>query len=396
MSCWKPKRLSAVAAALLLAAGCGSFAGTPVQASLPPEPPASSSAPPAAPPEPERAVLMAAGDNLIHDVIYQQARRRSPDGGYDFAPAYERIAPLLAGADFAFLNQETVLAGEDLPPSSYPLFCSPTEVGEEMIALGFNLFSTANNHALDKGVNGIKSAGAFWDRQEDIAVTGCYRTPEERDGLALLTRRGITVALVAAAEHTNGLVRPADGSAGVLLLGEDRELLLQKLERARREADFVILSLHWGVEGSDTPSGEQRDLAGELAEAGADLILGHHSHVLQGGEFLETSRGRAYVAYSLGNFISAQVGAENMAGGLLRLELVKDPASGAVSMENVEFLPTVTHYGPGFSGLAVYPLSQYTPELAKAHGVRQYAPAFSYEYLEKQLEGLDFGMGEQG
>lgn len=385
----RKNRLLALGAALLLLFGCAPAEGSGSSAPLPPQEPAVFSAPD---PEPVRAVLVAVGDNLIHDVIYQQARQRAGGEGYDFAPAYEKIAPLVAQGDFAFINQETLLAGDELPPSSYPAFCSPTEVGREMLRLGFNLFSTANNHSLDWRVPGIQAAGRFWEQQEDIAMAGCYCTQEEREGIAYLTRNGMTVALIAATELTNGIPRP-EGEVGVLLLNEDRELILQKLETAAQNADFVILSLHWGIEGSGYYTDGQRELAQLLAEAGADLILGHHPHVLQGGEYLETSRGRSYVAYSLGNFISAQRGAENMLAGFLQVELEKAPHGERAEIRGVDFTPTVTHYGPGYQEVSVWPLSQYTPELAAAHGVRQYAPAFGWDYLTEQLAGLDFQAG---
>ncbi len=388
----RKNRLLALGAALLLLFGCAPAEGSGSSAPLPPQEPAVFSAPDPEPPEPVRAVLVAVGDNLIHDVIYQQARQRTGGEGYDFAPAYEKIAPLVAQGDFAFINQETLLAGDELPPSSYPAFCSPTEVGREMLRLGFNLFSTANNHSLDWRVPGIQAAGRFWEQQEDIAMAGCYCTQEEREGIAYLTRNGMTVALIAATELTNGIPRP-EGEVGVLLLNEDRELILQKLETAAQNADFVILSLHWGIEGSGYYTDGQRELAQLLAEAGADLILGHHPHVLQGGEYLETSRGRSYVAYSLGNFISAQRGAENMLAGFLQVELEKAPHGERAEIRGVDFIPTVTHYGPGYQEVSVWPLSQYTPELAAAHGVRQYAPAFGWDYLTEQLAGLDFQAG---
>lgn len=395
-------RLLALGMALLLLFGCAPAEES--SAPPPPESPVSQSAPePEAPPEvpaepapePDRAVLVAVGDNLIHDAIYNQARQRAGGEGYDFAPAYEHIAPLVAQGDFAFINQETLLAGDELSPSSYPAFCSPTQVGQEMLRLGFNLFSTANNHSLDWGVRGIQAAGRFWERQEDIAMAGCYCTQEEREGVVYLTRNGITAALIAATELTNGIPRP-EGEVGVLLLNEDRELILQKLETASQNADLVILSLHWGIEGSGRYTDGQRELAQALAEAGADLILGHHPHVLQGGEYLETSRGRSYVAYSLGNFISAQRGAENMLAGFLRVELEKAPGADRAEILRVDFTPTVTHYGPGFRDLAIYPLSRYTPEMAAAHGVRQHAPAFGWDYLQNQLAGLDFQAGATG
>lgn len=397
---WNDMKLSIKFFALLLAlalvlAGCagpGASSQSPASSPAPASEPVSQPEPEPAPePEPDRAVLVAAGDNLIHDVIYRQAQARSADGGFDFAPAYRHIAPIVAGADFAFINQETLLAGDALPLSSYPCFCSPTQLGDHLISLGFNLFSTANNHSLDKGLPGIQASGEYWSRQEGVAVDGCYRNEAEREAIPTLTKNGITVALVAATDHTNGIPRP-DGEAGVPYIDQeegDWEALTQRIRRAGELADFVIVSLHWGVEGSDQYTGAQREMAQTLADLGADLIIGNHPHVLQGGEFLETDRGRCYVAYALGNFISAQRGANNMAGGFLRMELVKEPGE-RVRMENLEFLPTVTHYGPGFEEVTVYPLDQYGPELAESHGVRQYFPGFGLEYLEDQLSRLSW------
>lgn len=383
-----PRLFSALLALLMLLTACSAPAQPPAQ----PQPPEPSSAAAPAPepepepePEPDRAILIAAGDDLIHDAIYRQAQLRATDGGYDFEPPYSRIAPLVAEADFAFINQETMLAGDELPLSSYPAFCSPTELGRHLISIGFNLFSTANNHSLDVGVRGIKAAGAFWEQQQDIAVTGIYRTPEEREAIPLLTRNNITAALIAATEHTNGIPQPSDENFGVPLIDEDRELLFEKTRRAAELADLVIVSLHWGIEGSDTPTDAQHDLARELAEAGADIILGHHSHVLQGGEYIETTRGRSYVIYSLGNFISAQRGANNMLAGMLRLELEKAPGADHAEITDVSFLPTVTHYGYGYEEISIWPLDQYTPELAASHGVRQYFPGFGWDYLQAEL-----------
>ncbi len=380
-------------ALLLLLPGC--TGQEPPSSSQPPAAPLSQPEPepePTPEPQPDRAVLIAAGDNLIHDVIYKQAQARTAGEGFDFAPAYQHIAPIVAEADFAYINQETLLAGDELPLSSYPCFCSPTQLGDHLISLGFNLFSTANNHSLDMGVRGIRASGEYWSRQEDIAVAGCYRNAEERDAIPLLTRNNITVALIAATDHTNGIPRPREEELGVPYIDQeegDWEALTRKVQRAGELADFVIVSLHWGVEGSPFYTPAQQEMAQTLAELGADLIIGNHPHVLQGGEFLETQRGPCYVAYALGNFISAQRGAENMAGGFLRMELVKEPGE-RVRIENLEFLPTVTHYGPGFGDITIYPMEQYTPELAGSHGVRHFFPGFGMEYLENQLAGLSW------
>ena len=287
-----------------------------------------------------------------------------------------------------------MLAGAELPLSNYPRFCSPPEVGETMLDLGFNLIATANNHCFDQGEAGVRLSQEFWDSHPEAAVAGSYADAAHRDRIAVTENEdGVRVALIAATELTNGLSLPADSEGGVLRLG-DKEAILEKLAAARERADIVVLSLHWGAEGASVPTEAQKQLAAEFAEGGADVILGHHSHVLQGGEWIETSRGQSYVAYSLGNFISAQVGAENMLAGLLQLEITV-PAEGVPVLESVEFIPTVTHYGSGFSGLCILPLEGYTEAQALSHGVRQHDSRFSLSYLQAQLAALDFGETSQ-
>lgn len=380
------KRFLAAAAVCVILGGCA-LAGPENR-----ETPSSPASEPVSAPEPvsRQVTLVAAGDNLIHDVIWMQASRRAGGNGYDFAPAYEAIAPIVAEADFAFVNQETVLAGAELPLSNYPRFCSPPEVGETMLDLGFNLIATANNHCFDQGEAGVRLSQEFWDSHPEAAVAGSYADAAHRDRIAVTENEdGVRVALIAATELTNGLSLPADSEGGVLRLG-DKEAILEKLTAAREQADIVVLSLHWGAEGAGVPTEAQKQLAADFAEGGADVILGHHSHVLQGGEWIKTSRGQSYVAYSLGNFISAQVGAENMLAGLLQLGITV-PAEGAPVLESVEFIPTVTHYGSGFSGLCILPLEGYTEAQALSHGVRQHDSRFSLSYLQAQLAALDFG-----
>lgn len=144
-------RLKSVLSCLLAAAllcGCtprvAEVQAPPVQS--PPEPvqvePVAQPQPPA---PPVHATLLAVGDNLIHDVIYWQAKT---DDGYDFFPAYQAVAPLIEQADLAFINQETPVVAENLP-ASYPLFNSPVQLADSLQQLGFDIINLANNHMLD-------------------------------------------------------------------------------------------------------------------------------------------------------------------------------------------------------------------------------------------------------
>lgn len=349
--------------------------------SLPPSEPASE-------PEPEPSVvrLKSAGDNLIHNSIYEQAAARAENGGYDFAYAYENIAGIVADADISTLNQETVIA-PDYEPSTYPCFNSPPELAETMTSIGFDVFNAANNHVLDKGEKGLINCLTFWqENYPDYPVTGAYLNKEDFDDLRLMEKNGLTFAFLGATELTNGLSLPA-GSEVVLMESTDEAMLKARVESAREKADVVLINIHWGNEYTHTPTDRQRDLAQKLADWGADVIIGHHPHVLQPVEMLTAADGRKVLTvFSLGNFISAQDRPARMVGGILDYTIRRETPDSPIEITDVAFIPTVTHYDAGFRNNRLYPLTAYTAELAQSHGVRGNNPEFSLDYIHKLLD----------
>ena len=286
--------------------------------------------------------FVAVGDNLIHDTIYEQAAARS-SGGYDFSYAYENVAPLIKAPDVAILNQETIIS-TDHNVSSYPMFNSPVEVGEEMLKIGFDVFNIATNHSLDCGEKGLISAINYW-KSKNVITTGAYLNSEEQQKVAVGEVNGVKIAYLGFTESTNGLSLPKDSEV-VLVRASDETLLQQKIMKAREVADFVIVNAHWGNEYTHEPTTEQRELAKKLASWGADVIIGTHPHVIQPVEYIENSDGRrTLVAYSLGNFISAQNRGPRMLGGMINFDIVKNNNTGKVAIENVVFSGVVTHYG---------------------------------------------------
>lgn len=322
--------------------------------------------------------FVAVGDNLIHDTIYEQAAARS-SGGYDFSYAYENVAPLIKAPDVAILNQETIISTEH-NVSSYPMFNSPVEVGEEMLKIGFDVFNIATNHSLDCGEKGLISAINYW-KSKNVITTGAYLNSEEQQKVAVGEVNGVKIAYLGFTESTNGLSLPKDSEV-VLVRASDETLLQQKIMKAREVADFVIVNAHWGNEYTHEPTTEQRELAKKLASWGADVIIGTHPHVIQPVEYIENSDGRrTLVAYSLGNFISAQNRGPRMLGGMINFDIVKNNNTGKVAIENVVFSGVVTHYGYNASNVRIYPLADYTEELASKHGVKSKTHDFSLQYL---------------
>lgn len=312
--------------------------------------------------------IVCAGDNLIHDTIYDQAKERTTDGSYDFSPVYERVSRYIKAADLAILNQETIVT-DDYNPSSYPSFCSPEAVGDYMIEIGFDAVSLSNNHILDKGESGLLSTLKYWDNEHpDVIRYGAYRNTEDMENIRLKEINHITFAFLGYMEHTNGIEHEATNGSELVYLDEI-ELIEQQIKKADELADVVIVSSHFGVEVSNEVSDSQRELSKKFAEWGADIIIGTQSHTIQECNWIERDDGtRAFVYYSLGNFVSAMSDNRAMMGGLGDITVTKDTKSGEITIENPKLIPIITHYGADYSDVTLYPLSQYNEDLAYSHG----------------------------
>lgn len=331
--------------------------------------------------------LVAAGDNLIHGPIYRQAKERTGGTGFDFTYAYQHIADYITGADLAFINQETPLGGTALGLKSYPMFNSPQELGTHLVNMGFNLVSQATNHILDAGQKGLLNTVDFWRAQEGVVMAGVAANAAD-DTLQILECKGLKVALLAYTYGTNGLSLPTNSEAIVHLIDDDA--IISDLVVARDVADITIVSMHWGVEYQAEPNAEQRRLAQLVADAGADIIIGTHPHVVQTAEMLDTADGRRVpVFYSLGNLISAQNKPATMLGALAEVDMTYDTADSTLTIDYMGVVPVVNHFTGNYNDITVYPLTAYTDELAARHGVsltRDYLVRLFDERIPAELQ----------
>lgn len=338
-------------------------------------------------PAPITLRLKAVGDNLIHSSIYEQANRRANGEGYDYDYAYEHVADMFSDADIASINQESIIAPA-FGPSTYPLFNATPELGDLMLEMGFDVFNLANNHCLDMGEAGVYSSLDYWAERPEAVTTGVYRNQEDYEKIRTITAQGVTFSFIGITELTNGLYLPV-GSEAVILMGSDETAIQERIRQAKEISDVCVVNIHWGNEYTHVPTDRQRELAQKMSQWGADIILGHHPHVIQPIEYLEREDGnRTLVAYSLGNFISAQDSAARMIGGMLDVDITKDFESDTVSITRCEFVPIITHFDRGFANNRLYPLSEYTEELAASHGVRTYSPEFSREYILETVRNV--------
>lgn len=334
------------------------------------------------------ARMMCAGDNLIHGSIYKQANNRANGNGYDFSYAYDQIRDIISLADIAFLNQETIMDSEN-EPSNYPLFNSPTELLDEMISVGFDVFNQSTNHTLDKGVDGAKNNINLYKNKSDVLLTGLYETREEMFKPQVKTVNGIRFSFVGFTEWMNGIPIPEDSDIGLVCLEDGRyteaeiyETMKQMISNAKAVSDVVCVSMHWHDEDITTPDSSQKKVVEKLLEYGADVIIGTGPHVLQPIEYKQNCDGEeALVIWSLGNFISCQDKRNNMLGGIADITFEKDLKTGKTSVSSVYLIPTITHYNDSFTNVRIIPLANYNEELASQHGVN--SSSFTYSYINE-------------
>ncbi|MBW7573438.1 CapA family protein [Caproiciproducens faecalis] len=334
-------------------------------------------------PKPVSITILGVGDDLIHDVIYKQAQSRAGGKGYDFSPVYSRIAKDIKNADISVINQETPIAGKIAPPSGYPRFNSPTELGDELVNLGFDVINHANNHVLDRNEAGLAATLDYWATKPSVKVVGAYRNDEDLQNIRIVESKGIKTAHIGITEMTNGLFLPKNSDYR-LIYANNTELIEKLIKKAKSMADVVVISVHWGNENTYTLSEKQKTLAQNMVDWGADIIFGNHPHVLQKLTVLTRKDGtKCPVIFAFGNLVSAQQSGDNMVSGMLTVTMTKDFATNKTAFTDMKFKPIVTHYGKRCAGITIYPLSQYTDALAAVHGVKRYTPAFSLKYINK-------------
>ncbi|MBX3209658.1 MAG: CapA family protein [Labilithrix sp.] len=308
---------------------------------------------------PARLVLAFGGDVIAHEALRVAAARADQrdasgrsqnDSGYGALIA--AVAPAVSGADLAFANLESPVTQRGLRRGEM-IFQADEPLLAAVARAGFHVVSVANNHALDQGRGGLADTLAAVQRHGLVAVGGAD-TMRAACAPLMLERRGIKIAVFARTLLMNFHDPLEPGKPAVCMLAEGP---LKREARAARAqgADVVIASLHWGNEYERAPRREQVDAAARLVDAGVDLVIGHHPHVLQRVERVTTRDGRrAVIAYSLGNLLSNQGYAFDPARGkeadgdtrdaaILRVVLSRRE-DGAVRVDEASAIPLWTDH----------------------------------------------------
>ncbi|HZW39903.1 MAG TPA: CapA family protein [Ignavibacteriaceae bacterium] len=312
------------------------------------------------------------GDIMCHSPQYQYAQVNGDS--FDFKPFFRKVEKYFLNDDLTLGNFETTTAGAKEEYSGYPFFNSPDDYITSLKEVGFDILTTSNNHSLDKGVKGLLRTIDIMNLN-GIHYNGTFASQRDRDSIRLLNIKGINIAFLSYSYGTNGLPVPKEKPYVINLL--DTTLIFNDIRRAKMiGADIVFVHYHWGKEYETTPNKFQQNLAQLTFNAGADIIVGGHPHVLQPMMYGNKPDGRkGFIMYSMGNFISNQRKDYKDISIILNLKLKKDFNTNITTIDSVGYIPTYVYKGFTEAGnqYIVVPLNEIHKE----------------PYLKKMQEELD-------
>lgn len=315
--------------------------------------------------------FLAVGDNILQDALIESGKESEETWNYD--ALYAQVAEDIQGADLACVNQETPFVNDHKDVSGSGLMGTPLEVGDALAKAGFDLVTQATNHAFDKGKPGILNSATFWQTQHaDVQLLGIHGDEADAENrVKVIDKKNMKIAVM---NYTYGVDEDAGFSEAdsymIDVYAEDK--VKADVEKAKGEADFVMVFLHAGAEYSEEFSDTAKQRIDFLAAQGVDAVICSNPHVLQAYGMMPRQDGKNMLVYSsLGNFVSADDQIKGLVGGMADITLKKDGKTGEVTVSDYKMTPLVMHYDSEKKNCAVYKVSDYTEELAKEHGIHQ-------------------------
>ena len=320
------------------------------------------------PPEPivREATIAAVGDIMVHEWQLERAYNSTSDE-FDFTNSFKYIKSYLEDADYTIGNLETTLAGKDATVkigdmyyfkgyTGYPCFNTPQILADNINDAGIDMVSTANNHSLDSHPQGVIDT-IHTINDAGLEHVGTYETNEDEQKNFIKEINGITFGFTSYTYGTNGFKVPDETPFLVHTLNmydeEKIQEMLNKVQQISNEnVDFNVVIIHFGDEYHNEPSEYQKDIVNRLFDAGADIILGSHPHVLQPIEIRDINRNgvnrKGIVIYSLGNFLSSQRYTNSRPkntdiGTILKLKLEKTDDNTPI-IKSLALIPTFVYW----------------------------------------------------
>ena len=298
------------------------------------------------------------GDFVLHMPVINAAR--TADGGIDFHPMLAPVADVIGDADFTVANVDGVMGASNVY-SGYPKFSTPVQLMDALLDCGVDMLTMANNHALDCDYDGVIAQLDACDAR-GMDHIGAARSQREHDTPQIREINGIRVGFLNYTAHANGREEACVPEAAIYGINFAYTSNFAADAQALRDAgaEAVVAFMHWGAEYIRVADQEEVILASRLANAGVDVIVGGHPHVIQRIYWLEGPAHPTLCCYSLGNFLSNQRGEYQNCGIIFEFTLKKD-AEGRVTVHDPGYIPIFVwseEAGDGFT-YQVLPTERY-------------------------------------
>lgn len=313
--------------------------------------------------------ISAVGDLMAHQGNLNCAYN-ARTSTYDFSGFLEHVKPYLTSSDLTIGNFETVTAGPASGYSSYPMFNTPDTMLTALASAGFDILSTANNHCLDRGLEGLVRTIKKINENKMINV-GC--SVDGKNKYIIKEIKNIKIGILSYSSAFNGNDKKLSLRQKSTHLSPINEAQIKSDIKAvkTKGTDAVILVMHWGNEYKREPDAGQTALTNKLLSWGADIILGSHPHVIQKSEIKKVNGKNKFVIYSMGNFISGYRRTDKAKrpnkiytedGVIVNLSIEKDP-KGGILIKKADYIPTWVDksYTGGKPVFKIIPIPDSTP-----------------------------------
>ena len=272
-------------------------------------------------PEDSEIIFYAVGDIMLDRGVDYMIKK---NGNYDFKFPFLKIADYLKRADILFGNLESIISDKGVKVGSIYSFRAEPEAIEGLIYAGLDIVSVANNHIFDYGREAMEDS---FKRLREVGIDyvgGGFNEKEVRTGV-IREIKGTKITFLAYTNKGSKYWAATEKNSGIGWLDER---IKDDIEKAKEKSDLVIVSLHFGEEYQTKPNEEQKYFAKLAIDSGADLVIGHHSHIIQpiekypeGEQAPYGASKNGWIAYSLGNFVFDQGFSKETMDGLL-LEVI--------------------------------------------------------------------------
>ncbi len=324
---------------------------------------------------------------FVGDLLFEPSFYDAINNGYDIDKYFNKVKKYFEDDDISLANMEVVIGNEtmDTGIKGYSL-CAPEYIGNLVSKLDFQVLSTVNNHAYDRGTEGIISSIDYFKNNTDILTVGTYKDENDRNTNRIINVNGVKVGFLAYTNRTNKPVSEKnrnmvalfkDPNSG-LFTKEYQDKITNEVNNLKKNSDIVIVMVHWGREYLFEPNQEMLDFANFLNSLGVDIIVGSHSHTIQPIDIIGDEH-KTLVYYSMGNFASQDNLLPNMGDtttqrkvtnayqiGLLSKVKVKYK-DGKMEILDINTMPIINYYDKSINNFELIPIDQYDDTYEKTH-----------------------------